>query len=353
MFLRKIKLTNFRNYNSTNHEFNSRVTILLGNNAQGKSNFLEALYFLSTTKSPRADRDEELIKYGEEVLRVEGEVEVSHSESFLANLEIAMQLSDGRAKKHIKLNGISKRVSDYCGNLAIVLFSPEDINLVTGSPSLRRSHIDHVLFQVDRQYKRAVSSYEDVLVRKNKVLKAIRENIASFDQLVFWTDQQLEMGKIITEKRREFFNFINGLDKQFGNFNFEYLESTLSRERLLEYQSKEVDAAMSLIGPHRDDFVFNLDGYDLSKYGSRGEQRTAVLDLKIAETSFIEEKLGQRPILLLDDIFSELDMRHKKHVVEISKLQQTIIASVELDSFLKTQYKTAKVARVESGHILN
>jgi DNA replication and repair protein RecF len=352
MFLKSLKLTHFRNYQKLDFNFDKQITVLIGNNAQGKSNFLESIYILATTKSPKADKDEELIHTGEEFVRVEGEVRLQvtgDSEQESTNLEIAMQLVEQSLRKKAKVNGIPRRVSDYSENLAVVLFAPEDVNLVSGSPSLRRNHLDQTMSQTDREYKRSLSNYENVVIRKNRILKAINEGKASIDQLDYWANQQVLSGEILIEKRKDFFEFINGSEKKFGEYSYDYLCNTISKERIAEYQQKEILSSSSLIGPHRDDFMFMLNGRDLAKFGSRGEQRTAVLDLKLSEVAFMENKLSSRPILLLDDIFSELDEAHREHVVSLSKLQQTVIATVEFDRYLRDLLKDANWFRVEKG----
>ncbi|MBI2021313.1 DNA replication/repair protein RecF [Candidatus Daviesbacteria bacterium] len=346
---------NFRNYSKLSFVFNLPIIILLGDNAEGKSNFLESIYFLATTKSPKAEKEDEIIRYNQDTLHVEGVLDDQ------TKLEISLQALDEKLKKKVSINGVSRRVSDYNLNLAAVLFSPEDINLVIGSPSLRRAHLDQTISQVDRSYKKAVSDYEGIVTRKNKILKRIRESHAKLGELDFWYDQQLLLSSLIVQKREDFFQFINNLEKRLGQFKFDYLENQLDAQRLKEYQSREVESASSLIGPHRDDFTFlkrekeaqsdSLSYLDLAKFGSRGEQRTAVLDLKLAEVSFMERYLGSRPVLLLDDIFSELDHSHREHVLDISKLQQTIIAAVEIDQSFKKQFQAAQVFKVEKGKI--
>ncbi len=348
MFLKKIFLANFRNYSSAEFEFKTPVTVLLGNNAQGKSNFLESIYFLSITKSPKADLDLDLIKKGEEVMRVQGMVEGLEEE---VGLEIAMQNIEGNVSKRVKVNGVSRRVIDYIGNLTVVSFSPEDINLVNGPPSLRRWHIDLTLAQIDRSYKSALTNYGEIVTRKNRLLKMVRDGEARIEELDFWTKEQLGFGELLQRKRRLFFEFLNSSEKNFGEFRFEYLESILNKERLQEYQSKEIASSNSLIGPHRDDFLFFLGDRDLAKFGSRGEHRTAVLDLKLIEASFIETVLGSRPILLLDDVFSELDSVHQEHVLELISLQQTIIASVDLSPEAKEKLDDATILKVKNGSL--
>ncbi len=346
MFLKTLKLKNFRNYSELDFKFNAPITVLMGDNAQGKTNFLEAIYFLATAKSTKAERDNELIKEGEQVLHIEGVLEKNNEDT---NLEIAMQLVEASQKKRIKVNGVPRRLIDYTGNLAVVLFKPEDINMVTGSPSLRRYFIDQTLSQIDREYKRTLSSYEQIITRKNRILKLIRENLATVDQLLYWSAQQIELAALITEKRTEFFEFINTRNQKVGNNSFQYLPNVVTKDRLLDYQDREIASASSLVGPHRDDFLFLQDEKDLSKYGSRGEQRTSVVNLKLAEVEFIERNLRSRPILLLDDIFSELDVAHRTHVIELSHLQQTIIATVEFDQFLKEQFEKSQVMEVKQG----
>lgn len=358
MYLKSIKLINFRNFSKLNFHFQTPITILMGDNAKGKSNFLESIYFLSTSKSTRAEKEEELLRYGTDFLRVEGKIQQQADEG--TRLEIAMQTVDAQLKKKIKVNGLPRRVVDYSANLAVVMFAPSDINLVTGPPSLRRAHLDQILSQIDRTYKKAAATYEDIIIRKNRLLKAIRDGLANLDQLIFWSQEQLSQAQIITQKRRDFFNFLNATEKKLGAFEFEYVESLLDEQRLVEYQDREIEAATSLIGPHRDDFLFLMRSFDsaqddserdLSRFGSRGEQRTAVLDLKISDASFMESVLGSRPVLLLDDIFSELDLEHRKHVVELAKLQQTIITTVEPDGFLKNKFKEASFFSVGNGQL--
>lgn len=347
MFLKAVSLKNFRNFSKLDFRFDQNTTVLIGENAQGKSNFLEAIYFLATARSPRAEKDEELIKQGEDGLHVAGRLGQD------IRLSVGVQLTEGQSKKRVKVNGVARRVGDYSENLVVVLFAPDDVNLVTGSPSLRRAHIDQVISQVDRLYKKSLTEYENVVVRKNRILKAVSEGLAGRDQLAFWIERQVSLGQLIGQKRRRFFGFINMVDKKFGDFSYDYQPSEISLPRLALYQEREIASASSLVGPHRDDFLFLLSGRDLSRFGSRGEQRTSVLDLKSAEVSFAEAVLGNRPVLLLDDIFSELDEKHRSHVVDLAKMQQTVIATVEFDKFLGESLAGAGLYEVKSGFILD
>ncbi len=345
MFLKNIKLTNFRNYSLLDLNFD-KVTLLIGDNAQGKSNILEAVSFLATTKSVRVEKETQLIRSDAEFSLIEG---LTDSDT---QLEIGLQLIEGILSKRVKVNGVPRRVVDYIGNLVVVSFTPEDINLVTGSPSLRRWHLDVTLAQVDRDYKRAITEYTDVITSRNRVLKRVRDGEAAVDELDFWTQKALDSGLIVSTKRQQLFDYLNQQSPKLGNFGYIYKASLMSRERLGEYQAREIQSASSLIGPHRDDFEFQLNGQPLSSYGSRGEQRTAVLDLKLLELKYLTNLLDNSPVLLLDDVFSELDDEHRNHVIQITQDQQTIISAVANENIPNDFLEKVKVVRVENGTIL-
>lgn len=375
MFLNQLNLTNFRNYSALELTFDQRPTILVGNNAAGKSNILEAVYLLSTTKSLRVETEDELIKEGEEFTRVEGFVTDSGETELL--IIINKPTKEVAFRKKALVNGISRRVVDFIGNLPAVIFYPSDINLVTGSPSLRRWHLDLSLAQIDPTYKKALTVYEQFLTARNRVLKRIREGHSQPSELSYWTEGLIDQGKLISDKRKDFFEFVNTLEKPLGEFIFEYRDSlrasqeeiiARTRETLPSSEdegqpnelfknlldkslSREVAAAVTLIGPHRDDFGIFLEGRNMAHFGSRGEQRTATLAFKLAQLEYMAKILGKRPILLLDDVFSELDAPHRAHVVEVVSKQQTIIATVELEHIPQDFLDSARILRVEDGKI--
>ncbi len=353
MFLKQLNLTNFRNYSHLNLDFDQKPTILIGNNAVGKSNILEAIYLLSTTKSLRVETEDELIKDQNEFAKIEGFIVDSPSAGVETELLIIINRPTEQVnfKKKVLINGIARKSVDFIGNLPAVIFHPSDINMVTGSPSLRRWHLDLGLAQIDPGYKRTLTQYEQFLTSRNRVLKRIRERLSRVDELIFWTEGLVKYGKIITDKRIDFFNFINSLEKPLGEFIFEYIPSEISAEKLAKTNGREVVAATTLIGPHRDDFEILLEGRNLAHYGSRGEQRTATLAFKLAQLEYMAKLLGKRPILLLDDVFSELDADHRAHVVEIVSKQQTIIATVELENIPQSFLDQARILKVENGKI--
>lgn len=348
MLLKQISINNFRNYLKLKIKLREGITVLKGDNAQGKTNFLESIYFLATGKTIKNETDEEIVRFEETVVSVEGKIENNSGDCTLSTI---IQKTEEDLRKKFLINGIPRRLVDYSGNLVVVYFRPQDIDLVSGSPTLRREYIDQTLSQIDREYRKVMSTYQKIVTQKNKLLKLIREGIAKEDELIYWNQEQLKLGIKIQEKRKNFFGSINSYEKKFGQFEYRYFPNEITVERLKEYRDREIPAAVCLIGPHRDDFSFYEIEKDLSKYGSRGEQRTAVLDLKITELVFFESVLGERPVLLLDDIFSELDISHRQHVLDLAKLQQTIISTVEYDEYLKEGLKEAEIFTVDNGLI--
>jgi DNA replication and repair protein RecF len=332
----KLRLSSFRNFRSLLLEFPADTTVIIGPNASGKTNILEALFVLSSGKSFRAKIEEEMINYAKDLSRVKGRItqggETKDLEVVLTRgfIDIGKTAPEKVARKKLLLSGIPKRLIDFAGNFRVTLFGPWDLELVTESPSLRRKFLDTVLAQVDREYRRASLSYEKGLRQRNKLLLRIRDEGLPRSQLLFWDRLLVKNGDYIAAAREEFIDFVNStppLDSE--TFSLQYDKSAISEARLEQYAEEEVAAATTLVGPHRDDFIFSRGRRDLARYGSRGEQRMGVLWLKIAELKFIEEKTGSRPTLLLDDIFSELDHKHRDIVMSISRNQQTIITTAD------------------------
>ncbi|OGM12140.1 hypothetical protein A2Z22_03560 [Candidatus Woesebacteria bacterium RBG_16_34_12] len=364
MLVNKIRLSNFRNFRGKIIKFSDQTTVIIGPNASGKTNILEALFLLSTGKSFRARVEEEMIGYRYEIARVKGRMssrditgvleETQDLEVVLTRGEItiALEKTERAPRKRLLINGIGKRLFNFAGNFKVVLFGPWDLDLVTESPSIRRNFLDSVLSQIDREYRRASLSYSKGLRQRNKLLFRIREEGISRSQLLFWDRLLIKNGDYITTRRSDFINFINSTKdfpstlnkKNIQDYSLEYDKSIISQTRLEQYKEEEVAAATTLVGPHRDDFCFFLKkkkrARDLSKFGSRGEQRMGILWLKLAELTFIEEKTLEKPTLLLDDIFSELDHEHREIVMDFIKGQQTIITTADphfVESFKKVE----------------
>ena len=353
MLISKISLSNFRNIKDKAFSFSPKVTVIVGPNASGKTNILEGIYLLSTGKSFRAKIEEEMINYGEEISRVRGQVAQTKT-----NLEVVLTRGEIRAgtakpekvaRKRLLINGVGKRLIDFAGNFKLVLFGPWDLHLVTDSPSTRRKFLDTVLFQVDIEYRRANLSYEKGLRQRNRLLLRIREEGVPRSQLLFWNRLLIKNGDYISVKREEFINFANSTNSlNDQEFILEYDKSAISEARLQAYANEEVAAATTLVGPHRDDFISRVKSKSqkrargLARYGSRGEQRMGVLCLKLAELSFIEEATDEKPTLLLDDIFSELDHEHRKVVMKAVGGQQTIITTAD-PHFIENIEKVEKI----------
>ena len=331
MILTNLTLQNFRSYSKKTFAFSPQTTLIVGPNTAGKTNILEAIMLLATGKSFRADMDREAIRWGEELSRMNAKCQMINDKC-----ELELVLTSGEVQgqqvpmKKYLVNGVPRRQIDFVGNLRAVLFWPEHLELVTDSPSLRRRYLDSVLVQVDREYRRSLLSYERGLRQRNRLLDLINEGKAGRGQLLFWNQLLIKAGGYITDKRTELITYINSRQSSVFSYQIQYDKSVISEARLEQYKDEEVAAKATLVGPHRDDFTIFKDEKELSKYGSRGEQRLAVLWLKLAELSYIEKEIGERPILLLDDIFSELDNEHRELVVDLIGKQQTILTSADM-----------------------
>jgi DNA replication and repair protein RecF len=337
MIISKLRLQDFRLYTKKEFAFEGKNTLIVGQNTVGKTNILEAIYLLASGKSFRAGLESEMISYDQEIARVKGRIENEE----ITDLEIVLTRGEvggeKTAKKKFLVNGVSRRMFDFVGKLKAVYFRPEDLDLVTDSPSLRRKYLDMVLGQVDKEYLRNLLSFEKGLRQRNKLLERIREEGVSRSQLLFWDQLLIRTGNYLTNSRGKFIDFCNQQPTTSNkqqiklDYQLEYDKSVISPARLEEYAVEEVAAASTLVGPHRDDFCFLLKNRELHAFGSRGEQRLGVLWLKLAELEFIYSQTNERPALLLDDIFSELDEKHRELVMEVIPKQQTIITTTDLN----------------------
>jgi len=332
----KILFNNFRNFDEKIFEFSNQVTAILGQNGAGKTNILEGVNMLSTGKSFKAKVESEMINYDSEIARIKGKIENGENqilEIVLTNGET--KINGKLPKKRLLVNNTPKRLIDFSAKFTTTLFLPRDLDLVSGSPSLRRDFLDKVLSQTDFEYKRSLGSYEKGLRRRNKVLLSIREDGKSKHELYFWDNLLIKNGDYILKKREELIEFVNNEPEITKNkIEIKYDKSVISKERLKHYENAEIASATTLVGPHRDDFIFDMEiknkMRDLSRFGSRGEQRMAVLALKIAETKYVKFVKNESSVLLLDDILSELDEVHREIVFDISRNQQTIITTADL-----------------------
>lgn len=340
MRLERVTLENFRSYTKQKFVLGERSVVVAGN-GEGKTNLLEAIYLLSTGESERANEISEMIGWESEIATVAGIVETGEERQ-----ELSVVLTRGSymgkvtPKRRYLVDGVARTKTKFVGKLPVALFRPEDMRLVEGSPPRRRRYLDESLSMASPEYARALSVYEASLRRRNKLLDAIREGTARREQLSYWDQSVIKNGNIVSEYRREFLEFLSRVKTSFGLFKLEYNASAISLERLEQYSEAETAVGYTLVGPHKDDFrIISNHKFsnsqmgeragDLMVYGSRGEQRLGVLFLKLAAMKYVEDKLGVKSLLLLDDIFSELDEEHRREVVLMMEGRQCIVTSAE------------------------
>jgi len=332
MILSSLELVDFRNYLNRTFEFSEGVNVVTGKNASGKTNLLEAIYLLGTGNSFRAKIVDEMVRFDQEMGRVKGVV-TGQNESRDLEVMVTKGVVSGQKtlKRRYLVDGAAKRKKDYVGLLPVVVFRPEDMDMLPGGPDIRRTFVDEVLSQVSEAYGRSLSTYTQALRRRNKLLDAVREGLVTRYSLAFWDSLLIKHGEILTEDREALLLSINNLwgrSELFNQLKLVYDKSLISETRLLQYKDEELAAGYTLVGPHKDDFrVTNGGDRDLAIYGSRGEQRMAVLALKLGEIYFSEDKSGDKPLLLLDDIFSELDEVHKREVLRVMSGRQVVVTT--------------------------
>jgi DNA replication and repair protein RecF len=341
MKLRNLLLTDIRSYHKRTFEFRHGLTVIIGENTAGKTNILEALYVASYGKSFRAVKDSDMVAWGSEVGHIDVTADHGDEERRLRVTVTTGTVNGEKAqtKKYV-VNGIPRRSADFIGQFKAALFAPSDLDLVTGSPGERRRYLDAVLSQTDREYRRTLASYERGLRQRNSLLTRIRDGEGEIRQLFFWNQLLIKTGSYITSSRERYVTYLNSTTTAGLTYQVLYDPSIISTQRLEQYKDAEIGAGVTLVGPQRDDFHIHkigidripdesVDTRDVARFGSRGEQRLAVLWLKFSELSFIESVTGERPVLLLDDIFSELDSQSRQIVLSVVGLQQTIMTSAE------------------------
>lgn len=350
MGIRSITLSDFRNYESKSFDFSDGVTVIAGENAKGKTNLLEAIYLLGVGESFRAKRTEEMVRFEQELGRVSGEVPLSKKD--VINLEVMVNggtiMGKIVNKRKYLVDGVSRRRKDILGYLPLVLFRPEDVDLISGAPDVRRKFLDRLMIQVDKVYEHSLSTYEQALRRRNKILDAVRDGTASRYSLAFWDGLLIKHGQVIQDKRRELTDYINSLFEKselFRKLKIVYDLSVISESRMAQYADAEVAVGYTLVGPHKDDLIIKEETRDLSIYGSRGEQRMAVLALKMGEIYYLEEKGKKKATLLLDDIFSELDEEHKQEVLRVMSGRQVIVTTADEEDLL--MFKKAEIIKLK------
>lgn len=345
MRLKAIALQNFRQFTLQNYQF-STTTLIFGENGIGKTSILEAINLLATSESFRATKVEEMLRLEAELGRVQGLVEEAGETT---KLEVILTKGNVQGKKSayrlFSVNDLRRPKKDFLGNFASVVFRPEDLRLVEGSPERRRSFLDTALVRVNPSYRAALAAYEQTLRRRNRLLQKVSAGEERAEVLSFWNLSLVKNGEIIQKFRQQFIDFIREVIFPF-TLNIEYQPSEISAVRMQEHLAKEIIVGHTLIGPHKDDFLLKfsdekkgINDLSILAYGSRGQQRLAVLWLKVAELDFLKDKIGFQPILLLDDIFSELDERSKEMVLSLLSQYQSILTTADADVLAELKSK--------------
>lgn len=347
MEIRQLELTNFRNIPKLELTLSPGLNLLIGPNSQGKTNLLEALHYLSTTRSFRGSRDSDLIHFDQDFARLAG-----------ADVEVVLQ----PGVKTLKLRGKDARAAEVLGELRTILFSPEDMSLLSGPPQNRRNYLDELISRIDRKYLLTLISYHRTVRQRNKLLWQIRERNTGRDELASWDEllvrdgtdilgRRLEVvGKLQTELDQISPGLFEGKKTQLAYQSKIQDESTFAAS-LKDGQEAEIRTAASLVGPHRDDLSVTLGGRNLGRFGSRGEQRAAILALKLVEVNLDQAETGERPVLLLDDVLSELDAEHQARLLSEVDQQQTVLSATTLEVFPTEILKNATIYRVTAGRV--
>ena len=355
MYIESIQLKNFRNYELLELDLDKGTNIFYGNNAQGKTNILEALYLCGTTKSHKGSKDREMIQFGEEDAHIRMMIKRNQ-----LPYKIDMHLRKNKAKG-IAINGIPiKKASELFGIVNMVFFSPEDLNIIKNGPGERRRFLDLELCQLDKIYLTDLAAYNRIINQRNKLLKDIYMRPDLKDTLDIWDMQMVQYGKKIIEKRRAFIEELNeviqdihsNLTGGMEKLDIIYEPSCLSEDfETVLSANREKDLKMKLTssGPHRDDLCVMANGIDIRKYGSQGQQRTAALSLKLSEIYIVERKIKDTPILLLDDVLSELDSNRQTYLLKSIHDIQTMITCTGLDDFISHQFEINRVFQVQAG----
>jgi DNA replication and repair protein RecF len=368
MYIEQLLLKNYRNYLELEIEFENKVNVILGENAQGKTNMIESIYVLAMAKSHRTANDKELITWDKEYAKIEGRVKKQHG-------SLPLELIISKKGKKAKCNHIEqKRLSQYIGNMNVVMFAPEDLNLVKGSPQVRRRFIDMEIGQVSPVYLHDMGQYQKVLQQRNQYLKLLQtKKQTDMVMLDIITEQLCTLAAKIIGKRFEFIRLLEkwavpihqGISRGLETLKLVYKPSVnvseehglskmleILKQKYEKVKEKEVERGTTLFGPHRDDLLFLVNERDVQTFGSQGQQRTTALSVKLAEIELIRSEIGEYPILLLDDVLSELDDYRQSHLLNtIQGKVQTFVTTTSVDGIEHQTLKEASAFSVEAGKI--
>ncbi len=359
MFIESMELLNYRNYGQLHIDFHKGTNVLYGDNAQGKTNILEAVYVCCTTKSHKGSKDREIVKFGEEESHIKMIVRRDD-----VPYRIDMHLKKNRTKG-IAVNGIPiKKASELFGIVNVIFFSPEDLNIIKNGPSERRKFIDLELCQLNKLYVYNLVQYNKVIAQRNKLLKDMDGTSSLKETLDIWDIQLVKFGKEVIRLRTEFIRELNELirgihahlsgEKEELSILYEpNVTEALFEEMLIKNRQQELRQRLTLTGPHRDDLNFIVNGTDIRKFGSQGQQRTAALSLKLAEIELVKRTVKDYPILLLDDVLSELDSKRQEHLLSGIGHIQTLITCTGLDDLVNSKFEMDKIFKIVEGNVVS
>ncbi len=359
MIVKSLKLKNFRNYDLLDLKFDETTNIFYGDNAQGKTNILESIYLTGTTKSHRGTKDRDMIQFGKEEAHIETVVE-KKGVPFKIDIHLKKNSPKGIAINKIPI----KKASELFGIINIVFFSPEDLNIIKNGPAERRRFIDLELSQLDKLYLNDLSNYNRIVNQRNKLLKDMYDRKDLLDTLDIWDMQLVNYGNRIVERRKLFIDQMNQIigevhEKLTGGREHLkiFYEPSLKDESfeyaLMKNRERDIRMKSTSVGPHRDDICFMCGDLDIRKFGSQGQQRTAALSLKLSEIELVRKEIKDTPILLLDDVLSELDKNRQNYLLDSIRDVQTLITCTGLDDFVNHRFSINKILRVEQGHVIS
>ena len=358
MIIKKLELADFRNYETLEISFDKGTNILYGDNAQGKTNIMEAIYVSATTKSHKGSKDKEIIHFNKEEAHIRTYLEKEDSE-----IRVDMHLRKNKSKG-IAIDGQKiKKASELLGLLNVVFFSPEDLSIIKNGPAERRRFADMELCQLDSFYLYNLNHYNKIINQRNKLLKDMYFNPELKETLNIWDSQLVSFGSKIIERRQQFAlqicEIIKDIHSRLSGGKEELIvryEPDVSIEdfeiKMQMNQEKDIKSKMTSTGPHRDDFSFIVNGIDIRKYGSQGQQRTAALSLKLSEIELVKKVSKDVPVLLLDDVLSELDSNRQNYLLNSIGNIQTIITCTGLDDFINNRFEINKIFKVTDGKVM-
>ena len=357
MIIKSVELNNFRNYENLAISFGKDNNILYGDNAQGKTNVLESIYVCATTKSHKGSKDKEIIRIGEDEAHIKMMVEKNGIDH-----KIDMHLKKNKTKG-VAIDGIpAKKSSEVFGLINVVFFSPEDLSIIKSGPAERRKFIDMQLCQLDKIYLYNLINYNKIIIQRNNLLKQISFKRDLMDTLSIWDEQLVYYGSLIIKRRNDFIKELKEIVKDIhykisGNLeeidiDYDYnVDVENFSNQLMSSRERDLSQKSTTVGPHRDDMCISLKGNDLRKYGSQGQQRTCALSLKLSEIELVRNNIKDNPILLLDDVLSELDRKRQNFLLNSISNTQTIITCTGLEEFVGNRFNVDKVFHVVNGEI--